>query len=162
MPYWFVQREVSVKISAQLIEVFYDHQRIAVHPRSAAAYRHTTLPEHMPPEHWAYKRQSKETFLGWAGQIGAHTRQQAEAIFAGKVHEEQAFRTLKGLQSLATRYGPQRLEDACRRANLFGLVGLKRLKAILKAQLDSSPLPSPPASPPSGVHDHVRGSAYYH
>ena len=162
VPYWFVQREVSVKISAQLIEVFYDHQRIAVHPRSAVAYRHTTLPEHMPPEHWAYKRQSKETFLAWATHLGPHTRQQVEAIFAGKAHEEQAFRTLKGLQSLATRYGPQRLEDACRRANLFGLVGLKRLKAILKTHLDSSPLASPPSPPPSAVHDHIRGSAYYH
>ena len=50
--------------------------------------------------------------------------------------KEQAFRTLKGLQSLATRYGAQRLEDACRRANTFGLVGYRRLKAILKAQLD--------------------------
>lgn len=60
LPYWFVRREVNVKISEQLIEVFYDHQRIAVHPKSGACYRHSTLPDHMPPEHWAYKHQSKE------------------------------------------------------------------------------------------------------
>jgi transposase len=56
VPYWFVRREVSVKISESLVEVFFDHRRIAVHPARTAPYRHTTLPEHMPPEHWAYKQ----------------------------------------------------------------------------------------------------------
>ena len=51
------------------------------------------------------KHQSKDTFLAWAQQVGPHTHQQVTAIFAAKAHEEQAFRTLKGLQSLATRYG---------------------------------------------------------
>jgi hypothetical protein len=162
VPYWFVRREVSVKISESLVEVFYDHRRIAVHPRSQAPYRHTTLPEHMPPEHWAYKRQSKETFLAWAQQVGPHTYRQVTAIFAAKDHEEQAFRTLKGLQSLATRYGRQRLEDACRRANTFDLVGYRRLKAILKAQLDRPPQFVEVPQSPSAPHDNVRGADYYH
>ncbi|MEO1445251.1 MAG: IS21 family transposase [Cyanobacteria bacterium J06635_11] len=162
VPYWFVRREVSVKISESLVEVFYDHRRIAVHPRSSAPYRHTTLPEHMPPEHWAYKRQSKETFLAWAQQVGPHTHCQVTAIFDAKAHEEQAFRTLKGLQSLATRYGSQRLEDACRRANTFHLVGYRRLKAILKAQLDRPPQLVEVPQSPSAQHDNVRGADYYH
>ena len=162
VPYWFVRRQVSVKVSESLVEVFFEHRRIAVHPRSQAPYRHTTLPEHMPPEHWAYKQQSKETFLAWAQQIGPQTHRQVTAIFAAKDHEEQAFRTLKGLQSLATRYGAQRLEDACRRANTFELVGYRRLKAILKAQLDRPvPLVEVPQAP-SARHDYVRGADYYH
>ncbi|MEM6839472.1 MAG: IS21 family transposase [Cyanobacteria bacterium P01_C01_bin.120] len=162
VPYWFVRREVSVKISESLVEVFYDHRRIAVHPRSGAPYRHTTLPEHMPPEHWAYKRQSKEMFLAWAQQVGPHTHCQVTAIFDAKAHEEQAFRTLKGLQSLATCYGSQRLEDACRRANTFHLVGYRRLKAILKAQLDRPPQLVEVPQSPSAQHDNVRGADYYH
>lgn len=162
VPYWFVRRQVSVKISESLVEVFYDHERIAVHPRSATAYRHSTLPEHMPPEHWAYKRQSKETFLAWAEQIGAETHNQVTDIFEKKEHEEQAFRTLKGLQSLATRYGPKRLEQACQRANTFGLLGYRRLKAILKAELDRPPQQVEVARPPSAPHELVRGAEYYH
>jgi transposase len=161
VPYWFVRREVSVKISEQMIEVFYDHRRIALHPRSTVPYRPSTLAAHMPPEHWAYKAQSKASFLAWATQIGPQTHRQAEAIFERKDHEEQAFRTLKGVQGLATRYGPQRLEDACQRANTFALVGLKRLKAILGANLDSTPLPVEAEPAPSATHDHVRGQTYY-
>lgn len=140
VPYWYVQRQVHVKISEHLIEVFHDHQRIAVHERSRVQYRHTTVAEHMPPEHWAYKRQSKERFLAWAAQIGAHTRTQVEAIFNAKAHEEQAFRSIRGIQRLATLHGSHRLEAACRRANAFGMVGLRRLRSILTPHLDAYPL----------------------
>ena len=75
-----------VKISEQLIEIFYDHQRLAAHPRSRLPYRHTTLAEHLPPEHWAYKNQSKEKFLAWAEQIGEQTHAQVAAIFERFAH----------------------------------------------------------------------------
>jgi len=161
VPYWFARQEVSVKISESLVEVFCDHQRIAMHPKAKVPYRHTTLAAHMPPDHWAYKAQSKASFLVWATQLGPHTHRQVEAIFDLKDHEEQAFRTLKGVQALATRYGPDRLEAACRHANAFALVGLKRLKAILKANLDSTLLTVEDDGTPSAPHDHVRGQAYY-
>lgn len=161
VPYWYTKRTVTVKSSEQLVEVFYEHQRIAVHPRSQVPYRHSTLADHMPPEHWAYKSQSKEKFLVWASRIGMETKAQVETIFASKPHEEQSFRTLKGLQSLATRYGNERLEAACKRANTFGMSGYKRLKAILQNHLDKTPaLIETPAIP--GIdHDNVRGANYY-
>lgn len=161
VPYWFARREVTVKVSEQLVEVFYDHGRIAAHPRSIAQYRHTTQPDHMPPEHWAYKHQSKERFIAWAEQSGPHTKAQVSAIFDKKVHEEQAFRSVKGLQRLATQYGPQRLEFACRRANSFGMTGLRRLKAILKSHLDEVPMVADEPDSPIIDHDNLRGQQYY-
>jgi transposase len=161
VPYWFVQRSVCVKTSEHLVEIFFDAQRIAAHPRCRTPYRHTTLSEHMPPEHWAYKQQSKERFVAWAQQIGAHTLSQVEAIFALRCHEEQAFRTLRGLQSLGQKYGLERLEAACRRANDFGMVGVRRIRAILVHQLDQADSP-PQATPlPLATHDNVRGAKYY-
>jgi len=161
VPYTLVTQEVQVKVSEQLVEVFHQHQRIAAHERSRRRYRHTTVPEHMPPEHLAYKQQSKERFLAWGERIGAQTKAQIQAIFDSKAHEEQAFRSLKGLQRLAQRYPPERLESACRRANLFGLVGLRRIRTILETQLDQAPVAAP--TPPSTVtqHPNVRGSQYY-
>jgi transposase len=162
VPYWYVQREVQVKMSEHLIEVFHDHQRIAVHERSRVQYRHTTVPDHMPPEHWAYKRQSKERFLAWADQIGTHTRTQVEVIFNTKAHEEQAFRSIRGIQRLATMHGSERLELACRRANAFGMVGLRRLRSILATHLDAAPVEPEPASPSAIEHPNLRGAQYYH
>ncbi|MBE9080104.1 hypothetical protein IQ241_22895 [Romeria aff. gracilis LEGE 07310] len=162
VPYWYARRQVSVKVSEQLVEVFYEHQRIAAHPRSQVPHRHSTLADHMPPEHWAYKSQSKDKFLAWAAQTGPQTRRQVEAIFASKPYEEQAFRTLKGLQSLSTRYGQGRLEEACKRANALSMVGYRRLKAILKHHFDDIPVLVELPEPQPIDHDNVRGAAYYH
>lgn len=161
VPYALVAQEVQVKVSEQLVEIFHQQQRVACHERSQASHRHTTLPEHMPPEHWAYKHQSKDRFLAWAQQIGPQTQAQVEAIFDRKDHEEQAFRSLRGVQRLAHQYGPQRLESACQRANLFGMVGLRRLRSILETQLDQEPVP--PEAPALAVADHayLRGCTYY-
>lgn len=162
VPYTLVAQEVQVKTSEQLVEIFHQHQRVACHERSRVRHRHTTIADHMPPEHLAYKQQSQERFLAWAERIGPATIAQVQAIFKTKAHPEQAFRTLKGLQRLAGRYDPMRLEAACRRANAFGLVGLRRIRTILETQLDRTPLPEP--EPASGVSQHanVRGSHYYY
>ena len=43
VPYWFARREVTVKVSEHLVEVFYDHGRVAAHSRSTAQYRHSDV-----------------------------------------------------------------------------------------------------------------------
>ena len=115
----------------------------------------------MPPEHWAYKRQSRETFLAWAQRVGPQTKQQVEKILRSKAHDEQAFRSLRGIQQLGTRYGHRRLEDACGVANTFALVGYRRLKSILQSNRDSTPAPPEKAPSPPIEHDNLRGQPYY-
>ena len=108
------------------------------------------------------KANPKERFLDWAQQIGRHTQKQVETIFANKAYEEQAFRTLKGIQGLATAMAQPRLEAACRGANALGMVGYGRIKSFLKTNRDQLPLPAevPPAVPLE--HDNLRGQTYYH
>ena len=162
VPYHLVTQEVQVKVSEQVVEIFHQHQRVAYHERARTRYRHTTVDEHMPPEHWAYKQQSKERFVAWAEGIGPQTKTQVQTIFDTKAHEEQAFRSLKGLQRLAQRYPTARLESACHHANVFGLVGLRRIRTLLETQVDQAPPPEPAALTPVTHHANVRGSEYYH
>ncbi|MGB7414502.1 MAG: IS21 family transposase [Thermosynechococcaceae cyanobacterium] len=161
VPYWLVRYQVTVKRTENLIEIFHDHQRIALHERSRIPHRHSTKPEHMPPEHWAYKSQSKEQFLAWAQRIGPHTTQQVEAIFDRKPYEEQAFRTLKGVQRLATDHGAVRLEAACHRANTWAMVGLRHLRSMLKTHLETAPLPVNVPHIIPDTHANVCGQDYY-
>lgn len=161
VPYEYVRQSVQLKITEHLVQVFHDHQRIAVHERSRVAFEHSTTAEHMPPEHYAYKTQSRQKFLAWASHIGPATVQQVAAIFDQKTYDEQAFRTLRGVQHLSTTYGAQRLEAACERANALGIVGRKRLLLMLKHKLESEPLPDETPTVVSMYHDNVRGQAYY-
>jgi hypothetical protein len=116
----------------------------------------------MPPEHWAYKAQSKDGFLCWAERIGTQTKTQVQAIFESKEHEEQAFRTLKGLQRLAGQYGKDRFEAACHTANVLGMVGLKRLRSLLENRLEQAPVCTQISATAPVDHANLRGAQYYH
>ena len=59
------------------------------------------------------------------------------------------------------QYGKARLEAACHRANAFGMVGLRRVRAILATQLDNEALPEPPPQPNVVEHANLRGPQYY-
>jgi transposase len=161
VPYSYVRATVQVKVTQHFIEIFSEQQRIALHERDDQPYRHSTLPDHMPPEHWAYKHQSKQRFLDWAATIGPQTTQQVQTLFEQKAHEEQAFRSLKGIQSLATHYGRERLETACRRANGLGMSGYKRLKTMLKACLEREPGTNDAPQTGPTTHDNLRGASYF-
>jgi hypothetical protein len=53
------------------------------------------------------------------------------------------------------------LEAACHRANTFGIVGYRRLKAILRHHLDKTPILIEASALPTIDHDNLRGAAYY-
>lgn len=82
-------------------------------------------------------------------------------MFERKEHPEQAFRTVRGLQSLATQYDTARLEAACHRVNVFGIVSLRRIRSMLQAQLDKEPLADNNPVVPAVEHANVRGAQYY-
>lgn len=84
-----------------------------------------------------------------------------EAIFALKDHEEQAFRTLMGVQRLAQQYGKDPFEAACAYANHFSLVGFQRLRSTLENKRTLPSDPPSPAAVPTAPHDNLRGQAYY-
>ena len=161
VPYAYIHKSVMVKISELLIEVFYDNQRICVHERSGVPFRHSTHDEHMPPEHYAYKTQSREKYLAWAAQMGPETTAQVDAIFDKKQYDEQAFRALAGVKHLATTYGAQRLEAACKKANALGMASQRRLRTMLESGLESEPLPEQRPQVVAITHANVRGPSYY-
>lgn len=161
VPYDYVGQSVSVKITESLVQIFHNHQRIALHERSSVPFQHSTEEGHMPPTHLAHKTQSRETFLAWAQKVGPATTQQVIEIFEKKAHDEQAFRALRGVQHLMTTHGSERLEAACKRANALGMVGQRYLKSMLKHKLESDPLPEEEHKVVPLHHVNVRGSEYY-
>lgn len=140
VPYYMVRKEVEIRRTEKLIEVFHDGKRIAFHRRSLVPYQYTTLPEHMPPEHQALRSWTRERFAAWSKGLGPETARFVDMLFAKKPHPEQAFRSIMGLQRLAREYGSVRLENACKRANHFGLTTQHNIVSILKTAKDKLPL----------------------
>jgi transposase len=162
VPYGCVHEEVEARLSATTVEIFLKGRRIATHARSFAPGRHTTLPEHRPKKHqhleWTASRMIER---GRA--VGPQTAAAVERILNARKHPELGYRSCLGVLRLADRYGPQRLEAACRRALTLNACSYRSLKSMLKTGLDRQPL-QPPAPPAlhSQTHANVRGADYYH
>jgi len=160
VPYTLIHKEVFVRATESVIEVFHNNRRVASHQRVKSPGRHTTLSEHMPPAHQKYLEWSPERITRWTQTIGPHTTQLVQALLDSRPHPEQAYRSCLGLLRLGDRYGQERLEAACRRALPAGIASYKGVKNILDANLDQTQ-PEQPSTVVPDTHAYIRGQAYY-
>jgi transposase len=160
VPYTLLRKEMEVHLTARIVEVFHQGNRIASHARSYKAGHYSTDPLHMPKGHRDYAQWTPERLVRWARESGPCTAGMVAAIMHRRVHPQQAFRSCLGIMSLAKKHGPDRLEAACRRGLAVGAIAYKSVKNILEAKLDQEPDPRP-QSPPTPIHVNIRGSHYY-
>lgn len=76
-------------------------------------------------------------------------------------HPEQGYRSCLGILRLGTRYGPQRVEAACKRALSARALSYRSVESILKLGLDGKPLPEPAPATAQRHHENLRGPDYY-
>ena len=160
VPHRLVGEQLDVRATATTIECLHKGNRVASHPRSFLAGKHSTLPEHMPKAHREYAEWTPQRIVAWAGQTGAATAGVVEQILSRKAYPEHGFRSCMGVISLGKRFSKERLEAACRRALAIRGVSYKSIKSILENNLDQKPLPSQLELPPVS-HENLRGTHYY-
>ncbi len=155
--------ELWLRATTTTVEIFHDRERVAAHVRSFARGGFTTITEHMPSSHRAHAEWTPSRILGWAEQVGAHTRALCEVILRDRRHPEWGYRSCLGLFRLAKKYGNARLDAASRRALYAGARSYRPVLTILQNNLDGEPLPAPEAPAAAGTtHENVRGPGYYH
>lgn len=162
VPYQLRGQRVDVRATGTVVEVFHKGRRIASHVRSTARGGFTTDPGHMPDAHRRYAQWTPSRVLRWAEQVGPETAAMVRTVMERRPHPEQGFRSSVGIIGLARRYGPARLEAACRRARALGAYRYRSVRSILSTQLDGQPMQ---VAVESGVvpvvHEHIRGADYY-
>ena len=160
VPFKHVHNSVDIRLSASTIEVFRKGERIAAHPRSFLAHRHTTTKDHMPMDHQKHAEWTPSRIKAWAEKTGASTSLFVEALMKSKAHPEQAYRACLGVFRLAKDYSVERMEAATKRALLYNTCSYQSLKRILERQMDKQPVtPTHLNSLPS--HENIRGEDYY-
>ena len=165
VPYEFIKRKVDVRVSDTIIEIFYNHNRIASHRRLFGRKgQYSTVTEHMPADHQAYLEWNGDRFRKWAERIGNNTCKVVNAILASQRVEQQSYRSCMGLLKLADKYSDQRLEAACRKALSYtASPSYKSIKNILAAGQDKTDTESqaPTAASTQNNHAITRGADYY-
>ncbi len=160
VPHRLIGRQVDVRLSHRVVEIFLDHQRVASHIRRSQRSGHVTVNEHMPKSHQRYANTTPAKLLSQAAKIGSNTAILVERMMRDRPHPEQGYRSAFGVLSLARRYQPDRLEAACERALVINAITYSSVAAILKSGLDKTKPQAEPAKP-TPLHTNIRGSSYY-
>ena len=114
VPYTFLRKEVDVRVSQYMIEIFYKNERIASHPRVLSGKgKYVTSQEHMPEAHKQYSQWNKERIINWSKAIGDNTYQVICAIFDRARFEVQVYNQCITILKLADKYSKETLESAC-------------------------------------------------
>ena len=162
VPYRLVGAQVTVRLTATMLEVLHQGTRVAAHARSAQKGQSSTEPTHRPKAHQRHLEWTPSRLIAWGMTIGPATGAVIEALLARYPHPEQSYRACLGLLSLKKRYDAARLEAACVRAQAAHTCSYRSVKSILVTALDTLPLdPVTPTIRLPATHAHVRGAAYY-
>lgn len=161
VPYEYIKHKVDVRLTRNVIEVFYEGTRICSHVRlNGRSGQYSTMEIHMPPNHQQYTQWNGERFRNWAAKIGPNTAAVTEAILTGGRVEQQGYRACMALLKLSDEFTPQRLETACIKALSYTpRPNYKSIQAILKSGQDKISETVSPAGP--SEYGFTRGADYY-
>jgi transposase len=163
VPYQLVQKTVTIRYTANTVEILHGNKRVASHQRSHKKYGYSTLTEHMPAKHSEYAKWTPERMGQWAGEAGPSARQVAETLMTERLHPQQGFNSVLGIIRLGEKYGKDRLERACAKALHIKSISLKTVRTILSTGMDNIPIDhgkNPEKERPID-HENIRGPSYY-
>lgn len=142
-PYALVGKQLWLKATDTVIQLFHRHELVATHPRQPRGGRHTVR-DHQPPEAQAWLEHDPQWCLARAKEIGPSCHGVILALFNDAVLIN--LRGAQGIVRLHRKVGDQRLEAACARALAFNSPKYSTVKGILDKGLESEALPQPAAA----------------
>ena len=160
VPCQLVRQKVDVRITADTIGIIFKGKRIASHPRSYQRGKFTTITEHMPKSHQAYKDWTPSKLISWAQEAGPGTAELIETIMTTRPHPQQGFRSCLGIMSLGKKYTNERLEAAAHRALAIRSYSYRSIRAILESGMDKVAVQTKEVISPI-EHDNIRGGQYF-
>src|SRR5690625_3377079 len=109
-------KEVEIKVSQQLVEIYFNHMRVASHPTLYGKFgQSSTIEDHMPDNHRLYVEQTAEEAVKWGSSIGTSTLRVVTFILEQYKVEKQALNVIFTLKKLERNYSSYEIEEACRR-----------------------------------------------
>ncbi len=139
VPYLFIGKQVSVVYDTDIVEVYYQHQRIALHRRSYKKHDFTTSGDHMPAGHQQFFEQqgwTPEYFLAQAIRIGSAVHQYMNEVLKARAYTEQTYNACRGILRLHKQHGTPRLEAACTRGLCGSVFNYRTIQNILVSNYD--------------------------
>lgn len=160
VPFRLVGQPVWVRVGARTVEIHtQDHELVATHDRAREPGQRQTQLDHLPAGKVAGLTRSRESCRQHAATIGPATSTLVEQLLAHR--PEDRLRSAGRILHLAVDYSPDRLEQACVRAQHFGEADYPTVKRILAAGLEAEPMPPTDGSPELPRYTFVRQASEF-
>ena len=165
VPFEYIKQIVDVRMTRNIIEVFFENNRICSHQRLYGRMnQYSTTESHMPPDHQKYVQWNSERFRKWAAKIGKNTTVVIESILTSNKVEQQGYKSCMALLKLADKYSVERLETACTKVLTYTLTPeYKNIQIILQTGQDKINESNIVQTQSSGTEhfSFTRGAEYY-
>lgn len=162
VPYRFLGKKVKLLYSRHTVEVYYNYERIAIHPRVKSQWQYSTDKEHLASTHRFVSEWTPDRFTAWAESIHEDVKLYILKVLGRKQHPEQAYKACMGILGFGKKIGHERLIKACQRALGYGAYNYKTIQKILERELDLKDTPDETDQLKMPFHDNIRGEEYYH
>lgn len=164
VPFRYIGKTTQVHYTQSTVEVFYNHERIALHKRDATKGIYITNKDHLSSQHRAYSEWSPDFFIKKAAKHGTNVQSCIENVVHTGNYPETQYKRAMGIIQLHREYGSKRLDNACRIAMDAGTNSYNRIKNILKNNLDQNLFSIEENSlkePHIPLHNNLRGASSY-
>lgn len=165
VPYDYVRENVDVRLTTDLIEVYFKEARIASHKRLHGEIgQFSTNTDHMPDNHRLYLEHNPENNRKWAETIGPSMAQFVSYILEMNV-EKKALNILSTLRNLSTKHTKEEMEKS---TETLLKISTNPTVSVLKGVLERNKKQKQKRktdtnSDPSNANDYgfVRGAKYF-
>ena len=166
VPYRYIGKYTQIHSTARIVEVYFNHKRIALHQREGKNGAYITIKDHLSSSHQYYNGWSVTYFKNLAKRHGASVMMFVEQLIHQSPHPEVGYKRAMGVIQLHKKYGSERLDNACQRAIYGNALSYNRVKNILVNNLDKEyqdqdikELNNKTSHIPA--HNNIRGAEFY-
>lgn len=155
VPYQFAHRMVDVRATEDVVEVFWQRERIARHAVTTNLV--TSDPAHRPDNHQFANDITPDNMRIWAAGVGTATQQFVETNLSDMRHYASKLKSLINLKREIHQHDWQSsLEAACAFVVQMKCFSVSRLRAVLKRHSFEPTKTTKPIQ-----HSNIRGADYY-
>jgi transposase len=162
VPYRYIGKNTLIHFSKSTVEVYSNHERIAIHKRNPAMGSYNTNKDHLSSTHKAYTDWSPDYFKNKAAKHGSDVLSIIDKVLTQCDYPETAYKRSMGIIQLHRIYGSERLNNACKKALYADTCSYRRISNILKNNQDKEPMTTEEENKPHiPQHNNLRGSLAY-
>ncbi len=163
VPYKLIGIRLKIKYNSKKVEVYGDDSIIvAVHDRyTGIGKKYITQSDHLASQHKYLSEWNPQKFMDTATAIGEHVAHYISKILAREQYPEQSYKSCSGVLNFAKRVGKERLTNACKRADSYGLYNYGIIDQILRSKADFIAFEEEVLDSSMPCHDNIRGQNYY-